>query len=59
MSRRLAITEAQIRAICNGAAKANEPHIPIVEIGNAVIRLVPASMSTQKDETGAKGKGYL
>ena len=59
MTRRLDITEAQIRAICNGASKANEPHIPMVEIGNAVVRLVPASMVSKKVSIDNKGKGYL
>ncbi|MDP8249955.1 hypothetical protein [Pseudochrobactrum saccharolyticum] len=59
MTKRLDITEAQVRAICNGASKANEPHIPVVQIGNAVVRLIPASMAPENVTIDTKGKGYL
>lgn len=39
MNRPLALTQRQIRAICEGAKKAG--YAPILEIGNAVIRLIP------------------
>lgn len=39
MSRALAITQRQVRALCEGAKKAG--FAPIVEIGNVLVRLVP------------------
>jgi len=39
MNRPLAITQRQVRAICEGARRAG--YAPILEIGNVVIRLVP------------------
>lgn len=39
MNRPLAITQRQIKAICEGAKKAG--YAPVLEIGNVVIRLVP------------------
>lgn len=59
MTRKLAVTERQITAICNGAAKAQHPHIPEIKIGNAFIRLIPADMVHQNDTVDGKGKGYL
>ncbi|MCK4207215.1 hypothetical protein J3U99_20825 [Brucella pituitosa] len=44
MTKRLDITARQITAICEGAKKAG--FIPEIKIGNAFIRLVPASQST-------------
>ncbi len=39
MSRPLALTQRQVRALCAGAKK--EGYAPIVEIGNVSIKLVP------------------
>ena len=39
MNRPLAITQRQVRAICEGAKKAG--CVPVLEIGNMVIRLIP------------------
>lgn len=39
MNRPLAITQRQIKAICEGARKAG--YAPVLEIGNVVIKLIP------------------
>ncbi|MCV0352604.1 MAG: hypothetical protein K5863_21210 [Nitratireductor sp.] len=39
MSRALALTQRQVRALCEGAKKAG--FAPIVQIGNVLVRLVP------------------
>ena len=39
MSRALALTQQQVRALCEGAKKAG--YAPIVQVGNLLIRLVP------------------
>lgn len=39
MSRALALTQQQVRALCEGAKKAG--YAPIVQVGNVLIRLVP------------------
>lgn len=39
MSRALALTQRQVRALCEGAKKAG--YAPIVQIGNVLVRLVP------------------
>lgn len=39
MNRPLALTQRQVRAICEGAKKAG--CVPVVSIGNAVIQLIP------------------
>ena len=39
MSRPLALTQQQVRALCEGAKKAG--YAPIVQVGNVLIRLVP------------------
>lgn len=39
MSRSLALTQRQVRALCEGAKKAG--YAPIVQIGNVLVRLVP------------------
>jgi hypothetical protein len=39
LNRPLAITQRQVRAICEGAKKAG--CVPVLEIGNVVIRLIP------------------
>lgn len=39
MSKPLAITQKQVRALCEGAKKAG--YAPIVKLGNAVVVLVP------------------
>lgn len=39
MNKPLPITARQVAAICKGAAKAG--FVPFLEIGNAVVRLVP------------------
>lgn len=43
MNRPLAITQRQVRAICEGARKAG--YAPILEIGKVVIRLVPEELA--------------
>lgn len=39
MSRSLALTQRQVRALCEGAKKAG--FAPIVQIGDVLVRLVP------------------
>lgn len=39
MSKALALTQQQVRALCEGARKAG--YAPIVQIGNVLVRLVP------------------
>lgn len=39
MSRALALTQQQVRALCEGARKAG--YAPIVQIGDVLVRLVP------------------
>lgn len=39
MSRALALTQRQVKALCEGARKAG--YAPIVQIGNVLVRLVP------------------
>lgn len=39
MNKPLALTQRQIRAICEGARKAG--HVPVLEINNVLIRLIP------------------
>lgn len=39
MSRALALTQRQVKALCEGAKLAG--YAPIVQIGNALVRLVP------------------
>jgi hypothetical protein len=43
--RPLEITQRQVRALCEGAKKAG--YMPIVTIGNVVVRLVPEDRATQ------------
>lgn len=37
--RRLDLTQRQVRALCEGARKAG--YVPVIEVGNIVVRLVP------------------
>lgn len=39
MSRALALTQRQVRALCEGAKKAG--YAPVVQIGNVLVRLIP------------------
>lgn len=39
MSKPLALTQRQVRALCEGAKKAG--YAPIVQVGNMLVRLVP------------------
>lgn len=39
MNRALALTQRQVRALCEGAKKAG--YAPILQIGNVLVRLVP------------------
>lgn len=43
MSKRLALTERQVTALCRGAAKAG--CAPIVQIGDVFVRLVPEELA--------------
>ena len=39
MSRALALTQRQVKALCEGAKKAG--YAPVVQIGNVLVRLIP------------------
>lgn len=39
MTRGLALTQRQVRALCEGAKKAG--YAPVVQIGNVLVRLIP------------------
>jgi hypothetical protein len=39
VTRALALTQQQVRALCEGAKKAG--YAPIVQVGNVLVRLVP------------------
>lgn len=43
MNKPLAITQRQIRALCEGARKAG--HVPFLEINNVLIRLIPTELA--------------
>jgi len=60
MSRALALTQRQVRALCEGAKRAG--YAPIVQIGNVLVRLVPEEHAIPeqiKERLDDKGKGYL
>lgn len=60
MTRPLALTQRQIKALCEGAKQAG--YAPIVQIGNVFVRLVPEEHAIPpQDErpVDGKGKGYL
>jgi len=39
MTRRLDLTQQQVRALCEGAKKAG--YAPVVQVGNLLVRLIP------------------
>lgn len=43
LTKRLALPERQVTALCKGAAKAG--YAPIVQIGNVFVRLVPENQA--------------
>lgn len=57
MTKRLDVTARQVEAICLGAEKAG--HIPVIEIGNLLVRLIPASQIPNSPIIDTKRKGYL
>ncbi len=60
MTRPLPITARQVTAICKGAEKAG--YVPLIEIGNTVVRLVPedrAILPQPKPAIDEKKKGYF
>ena len=60
MSRALALTQRQVRALCEGAKKAG--YAPVVQIGNVLVRLIPedhAIPPQPNEELDDKGEGYL
>lgn len=60
MSRALALTQRQVRALCEGAKKAG--YAPIVQIGNVLVRLVPEEHAIPQqpdDRVDEKGEGYF
>lgn len=60
MTRALALSQRQVRAICEGAKKAG--YAPVIQVGNMLVRLIPEEHAihpqaeTPVDE---KPKGYL
>jgi hypothetical protein len=52
--RPLAITQRQVRAICNGARKAG--YAPVFEVGNIRIRLLPEEHLARLSEPDEKTK---
>lgn len=50
MSRALALTQRQVKALCEGAKKAG--YAPIVQIGNVLVRLVPEKHAIPPQQEG-------
>lgn len=50
MSRPLALTQRQVKALCEGAKQAG--YAPVVQIGNVLVRLIPEELAipAQPDE---------
>lgn len=60
MTKALALTQQQVRALCEGARKAG--YAPILQIGNVLVRLVPeehAIPAQPNERVDESGKGYL
>lgn len=60
MTRPLALTQRQIKALCEGAKQAG--YAPIVQIGNVFVRLVPEEHAIPPQDQQAvddSEKGYL
>lgn len=60
MSKPLALTQRQVKALCEGAKLAG--YAPVVQIGNVLVRLIPeehAIPAQDNTKVDAKGKGYL
>lgn len=60
MSKRLDLTQRQIKALCEGARQAG--YAPVVQIGNVLVRLIPeehAIPSQPGKKLDDKGEGYL
>lgn len=60
MSKPLALTQRQVKALCEGARQAG--FAPIVQIGNVYVRLVPEEHAIPpdlKEKVDEKGEGYL
>lgn len=54
MNRPLEITQRQVRAICEGAKKAG--CVPVLRIGNVVIRLIPEDRAIPPQEKDVDAK---
>lgn len=48
VNRPLAITQRQVRAICEGARKAG--CVPVFEVGNILIKLIPENLALPPQE---------
>lgn len=60
MTKPLALTQQQIRALCEGAKKAG--YAPIVQVGNVFVRLVPEEHAIPPQDgrqIDEKEKGYF
>jgi hypothetical protein len=57
VSRPLALTERQARALYRAAEK--EGGVAEVKIGDAVVRLIPATLAQDNQQVDGKEKGYL
>ena len=53
MAAKLDLTQAQVRALCEGAKKAG--YIPVIEFGETIVKLVPQEEATPK-KPGVDGK---
>ena len=60
MSKALALTQRQVKALCEGARQAG--YAPVVQIGNVLVRLIPEEHAVLPQPEGRiddKGEGYL
>ena len=58
MSRPLALTQRQVKALCEGAKQAG--YAPVVQIGNVLVRLIPEELAipAQPDERVDEGEDF-
>ncbi len=60
MSKALALTQRQVKALCEGARQAG--YAPVVQIGNVLVRLIPEEHAIPPQPEGSiddKGEGYF
>lgn len=54
VSRKLDLTQRQVRALCEGAKKAG--YAPVIQAGNMLVHLVPQEQALNLPEPGKKAK---